>query len=94
MYDVDKKAFINFAATTSAFDLRGGHYGFTIKATWGGGTVKIQRLAADGSSYVDVKSYTADGYDALSLPIGTYKLAVTTATEIYADLTSVVTSLG
>lgn len=81
-------AFSNISATTGTFYLVGGAYGVTVHATFGGGSVKLQRLSTDGSTYVDVQSFTADGYASLNLPDGTYKIAVTTATGVYVDVTA------
>jgi hypothetical protein len=69
-------------------------YGVTVTATFGGGSVALQRLAADGSTFVTcLTAFTAAGYASVNLPIGTYKFAVTTATGVYVDATSVVASL-
>lgn len=82
--------FENISATTAAFILKGGLYGVTANATWGGGSVTLQRLAADGSTYVTcLTAITADGYATVSLPPGTYKLAVATASAIYVDITAI-----
>lgn len=86
----DGTSFSNIAATTAAFVLRGGLYGVTVTATFGGGSVTLQRLAADGSTYVTaLTAFTAAGYSTVYLPSGTYKVAVTTATAVYVDITTV-----
>lgn len=92
---VEKFAFSNLSATpTTPFTLRGGAYGVTVHATWGGGSVTLQRLAADGSTYVTVlDAFTADGYASVNLPGGTYQLTIATATGVYADVTSIVTTM-
>lgn len=94
-YDkVETFPFSNISANTASFTLRGGSYGITAHATWGGGNVVLQRLAADASTYVSViTALTADGYSVTNLPNGTYRFAVTTATAVYVDVTAVVTSL-
>lgn len=85
--------FSNISANTASFTLRGGSYGITAHATWGGGNVVLQRLAADGATYVSViTALTADGYASANLPSGAYRFAVTTATAVYVDVTAVVTS--
>lgn len=90
---IESNAFSNISATPAAFKLRGGNYGVTVTATWGGGSVTLQRLAADGGTYVTVlTAFTADGYASANLPSGTYRLSVLTATAIYVDVVSVVTS--
>lgn len=83
-------AFSNISATTAAFALGAGLYGITVTATFGGGNVVLQRLAADGATYVPViTALTAAGYATVSLPPGTYKLAITTATAVYADISAI-----
>ena len=86
---LDIFAFKNISATPAAFVLRGGNYGVTIHATWGGGSVTLQRLAADGATYITVTTaFAADGFVTLNLPNGQYQLLVATATAIYCDITS------
>jgi hypothetical protein len=85
--------FSNISANTAAFTLRGGSYGITAHATWGGGNVVLQRLAADAATWVNViTALSADGFATTNLPNGKYRFAVTTATAVYCDVTSVVTS--
>lgn len=87
-------SFSNISATPTAFTLRGGCYGVTAKATWGGGSVTLQRLSPDGLTYVTVMTaFSADGYASANLPGGTYRLLVATATAIYVDVVSIVTTL-
>ncbi len=91
---VEVNSFSNISATTASFILRGGCYGVTAKATWGGGSVTLQRLSPDGATYVTVlTAFTADGYASANLPSGTYRLLVATATAIYVDVVSIVTAL-
>ena len=86
----DGQVFKNIAATTAAFALAGGEYGSDIMATFGGGNVQLQKLAADGSTYVNVgSSVTANGYQTNDLPAGTYKWAITTATAVYIAMNRV-----
>ena len=40
-----------------------------------------------------VTAFTADGYANVNLPSGTYRLTVATATAIYVDIVSTVTTL-
>jgi hypothetical protein len=81
----DNQAFSNISATTAAFTLRGGLYGITVTATFSGGN-------ADGSTYVTAATaITAAGYSTAYLPPGTYKFAITTATAVYIDITSIPT---
>lgn len=85
----DGQQFKNIAATTAAFPLVGGYYVLDVHATFGGGTVKLQRQAGDGSTYLDVpnSSLTADGTTTgLYCPPGQYKINIATATAVYAQL--------
>jgi hypothetical protein len=95
MYNsVEKSEHSNISATTSGFTLRGGNYGITISATWGGGSVTLQRLAMDGSTWIAVvTAFSASGYANANLPSGTYRLLVATASAIYCDIVSTVTAL-
>lgn len=91
---VEKFVFSNISATSSTFTLRGGNYGVTVHATFGGGSVGLQRLSPDGTNYVNViTALTADGYANVNLPSGTYRVSVTTATGVYVDVVSTVTTM-
>jgi hypothetical protein len=80
----------NQAATSDAFLLKGGLYGVDVVATFGGGSVTLQKLAADGSTYVTcLTAFTAAGYATVSLPPGTYKVAIAVATAVYVGITAV-----
>jgi hypothetical protein len=82
--------FSNISATTAAFTLAGGLYGITVTATFGGGNVVLQRLAADAVTYIPVHTaLTTSGYISLSLPGGSYRLAITTATAVYAFISAI-----
>ena len=66
----------------------------TVSATFGGGSVTLQRLAPDGSTYVTVlTAFTTAGYASANLPSGTYQIAIATATAVYVDVVSTVTTL-
>jgi hypothetical protein len=83
-------SFSNISADSAAFNLEAGNYGVTITATFGGGTVTLQRLAADATTYVTcLTAFTAAGYATVLLPSGTYKFDVVTATGVYVDITSI-----
>jgi hypothetical protein len=72
----DSQSFSNINATTAAFTLAGGLYGVTVKASTYG-TVILQVLAADNTTYLAVMSaFLADGYASANLPTGTYKVAL------------------
>lgn len=91
---VETFKFSNISATPAAFTLRGGCYAVTVHATWGGGSATLQRLAADGATYVTVMTaFSADGFASANLPGGTYQLLIATATGLYADVTSIVTTM-
>jgi hypothetical protein len=75
--------FSNISATTAAFTLRGGKYAFTVNATFGGGTVKLQTLGGDGSTWIDVASQTANASVAVDVCPGQYRIAIATATVVF-----------
>lgn len=69
-------------------------YMLIATATWGGGSIALKALAADGTTYVAVKdvngnavSLTADGSALVDLPAGSYRLDFTTANAAYVTLT-------
>ena len=91
---IENIVFSNISANTAAFTLRGGNYGITVSATFGGGSVTLQRLAADASTYVTcVTAFSAAGYASANLPSGTYRLTIATASAVYADVVSIATPL-
>jgi len=91
--NADGAKFSNIAANTAAFTLRGGSYGITVHATFGGGNVVLQRLAADASTWINVvTALTADGFATTNLPAGSYRFGITTATGVYCDVAAVATS--
>ena len=85
-------SFAGNANNPASFTLPAGSYGLTANATWGGGGVALQRRASDGSTFVQVVNVTADGYQKLDLPAGTYKFVITTATAVNMDLSPIVSS--
>ena len=82
----------NASATSLAFTWKGGEGTFMAKATWGGGSVKLQVLAPDATTWIDVgtdTSLTADGGGNFALPAGAQiKATVATATAVYASVAS------
>lgn len=92
----DQVTYSSVAASQTGFKLLGGTYGMTVTATWGGGSVDLKKLSADGSTYVSVltTTFTANAYQTVNIPPGTYQLTVTTATAVYADITSVISATG
>ena len=86
---VDSQSFSNISADTAAFKLRGGRYAFEVTGS-NYGSVSLQRQAVDGTTYIDVATaFTADGYATVDLPAGSYRVHVSSATGVYADITSV-----
>jgi hypothetical protein len=72
----DAKAFLNINATTAAFQLQGGKYNVdVIGSTFG--TVTLQRLGPDGSTYLTaMTAFAANGLAVADLPKGQYKVAL------------------
>lgn len=92
MAATQRVGFSNISATTDAFQLKGGKYSVSVIATWGGGSVKLQQLGPDSSTYMSVASatdFTANGLATVDLPPGQYKFVVATASAIYASACSV-----
>jgi len=58
----ETKQFSNISATTAAFSLTGGRYGFIVTATFGGGNVALQVLSGDGTTWVNVRRSTGGPY--------------------------------
>lgn len=84
----------NISATSGQLNLTGGKYGLTASATWGGGNAVLQRLSQDGSTYVPVHTqFTANGFVAVDLPPGIYRVAVTTATAVYFEIVKIPASV-
>jgi hypothetical protein len=76
----------NISADTAAFPLAGGLYGIDyIGSNWG--TVTLQKLAGDASTYVTAATaFAANGYTTVNLAPGKYKLAVSSATAVYVQI--------
>jgi hypothetical protein len=87
----DRVVFANIGATTAAFTLNGGQYAIQVVATFGGGSVTLQRLSNDGTTYVTcLTAFSAAGYATVNLPNGTYQLTIATASAVYAEIVSIV----
>jgi hypothetical protein len=88
----DAQSFSNISATTSAFPLKGGSYSWDCVFT-GVGTVGLQALGPDGSTYLPVPgtALTSSGFTSpLWLAAGQYREAVSgSAGAIYADVAGV-----
>lgn len=74
--------------TGSAVQWEGGRLMFeAVSSSWGGGSVKLQVLLLDGTTWVDVGSdttLTADGIGGAELPICSIRAVATTATGVTA----------
>ena len=83
------------SATSDPFALKGGLYGVDVSATFGGGSVTLQRLAPDGSTYVTaLTAFTAAGYKTASLPPGTYRVSIATASAVYVSICAVARAMS
>lgn len=75
----------------------GGDYVLAVAGTFGGGTVGLQMLGPDGSSWIAIAdasgaiALTAAGATVVSIPAGSYRATITGATgaELHATLRSV-----
>jgi hypothetical protein len=90
---VESQVFSNIAANTAGFTLRGGLYGVKATATFSAGSVTLQVLADDGSTWLTaMTAFSAAGYASAYLPAGTYRFGVTTATAVYCSVTGIATT--
>lgn len=86
----DGVSFTALSATTAGFTVQGGRYAFMVNATWGGGSVTLQVLMPDASTYIAAgPAYGADSTDIFNLPRGTYRIAIVTATAVQGALVPV-----
>lgn len=87
----DAHTFSNISADTAEFALTGGVYVVDAVATWGGGSITLERLGPDGTTWLTaVTALTANGVSAASaLPPGQYRVAVATATAVYVTVVRV-----
>lgn len=77
----------NASATGSACYWLGGKGSFIVHATFGGGTVKLQYLSADGTTWVDMgteTTLTADGGGNFEISPCYIRVNIATATGVYA----------
>jgi hypothetical protein len=89
---VDAQLFSNISATTAAFRLDGGYYMVAAVATFGGGSVELQALGPDQSTWLSLPTalkLTAAGMIAGYLPPGQYRFTITTATAVYCSVAGV-----
>ncbi|QIG73242.1 hypothetical protein EVC02_021 [Rhizobium phage RHph_N17] len=78
---------------TAAVLLSGGPYIFDAAGTFSGTTIKLQRLASDKATWIDVgteASFTAAGHVLVTISAGSYRAVATggTPTGLYASLRS------
>lgn len=79
-------------SATKSFTLPEGKYGVTVTATFSSGSVTLEKLSHDGTTYVPVlPAFTANGYGVIDLPASSYQLVIATATAVYAAIESIIT---
>lgn len=81
-----------------------GDYLVEVVATFGGGSVELQKLGPDASTYISLTApfnnagteadlvigkFSAAGAKVLRLPPGSYQFTVTTATAVYARISRI-----
>lgn len=89
MRGTESNIFQAASANTAAFTLMGGVYSVAVIATWNStGTVTLQQLGPDGTTWMTaLTAISADGIAApVALPPGQYRLAIATATGVYATI--------
>lgn len=88
---------IQHGDTQAQFRLTGGLYALTaIAGTWNSGSLDLQIIAPDGSTFVSVLSavVSANKFQTLDLPAGQYKFVVTTTDGIYATISRISRGAG
>lgn len=90
---VESFKFANISATTAAFAVQGGEYGWIASATWAGGSITLQVQAADGTTWLTAaNAWTANATGLVALPPGWYRVLVSGSTSAgYVSLTGVPT---
>lgn len=84
-------SFSNIAATTVAFQLKGGKYMLTVSGTFSSGNVAVQTLAGDGSTWLSIgTAATAAQVATFDLAPGQYRFAIASSvTAAYLVIASV-----
>lgn len=78
------------AVTTSAFALFGGKYAVIWQATLGGGSLQLQTLSGDNSTFVPVgTALAALGLAVFDLPPGQYRFVIVTSTVNFITITGI-----
>jgi hypothetical protein len=97
MHGADGINVANIAASSAGQSLLGGVYMLVVSFT-GSGTVGVDALSPDGTTWVPVSingpaglagSLAANGAGYCYLAAGTYRISVATATAVYAALNTV-----
>ena len=79
----DGFSFTGLSADSGPYTLLGGRYAVGVTATFGGGSIALQTLFPDGTTYVNcIPAFTAEGLAIVDLPPGSYKLDIVTATAV------------
>lgn len=78
------------AVTPASFTLKGGTYAIVTKST-GAGTIDLNILAGDGSTYIPVITQIAatTGFATAYLPPGLYQVVISGFTANYVTITTV-----
>lgn len=85
--------YANISATTTGVQWDGGKGSFVVHATFGGGTVKLQYLSADATTWVDMgtdTTVTADGGGNFEIGRCQLRVNVATATAVYVVIMPIV----
>jgi hypothetical protein len=89
VYNPEAVLFQSLAANSNTFLLKGGKYAVAAVATFGGGSVKLQVLGPDLSTFLSVAGatdFSAAGFATVDLPPGQYRFTIATATAVYASV--------
>jgi hypothetical protein len=80
----------NISATSAPFSLVGGLYSIAVTGS-DFGTVSLERLGPNGNSWLKaIVDFTANGISTAYLAPGSYRVAIASATGVYADITRIV----
>jgi hypothetical protein len=88
----DAKLFSNISATTAQFNLNGGYYMVAAVAAFAGGSVELQALGPDQSTWLSLPTalkITVAGTIAGYIPDGIYRFTIITATAVYCSAVAV-----
>jgi hypothetical protein len=89
---VDSKEFSNISANTANFNLNGGYYMVAAVATFSAGSVELQMLGPDQSTWLSAPTalkLSVAGTIAGYLPPGIYRFTIVTATAVYCSVAGV-----